>query len=52
MFTDFRLRDGGFGRWVIIAEDMSPRRLGRLVQRVVEVETYRMMAHARHAGCT
>ena len=44
MFTDFRLRDGGFGRWVIIAEDMSPRRLGRLVQRVVEVETYRMMA--------
>ena len=44
VFTDFRLRDGGFGRWVIIAEDMSPRRLGRLVQRVVEVETYRMMA--------
>ncbi|MBK6658778.1 MAG: DUF3422 domain-containing protein [Proteobacteria bacterium] len=44
VYTDFRLRDGGFGRWVIMAEDMTPRRLGRLVQRVVEVETYRMMA--------
>ncbi len=44
VYTDFRLRDNGFGRWVIVAEDMPPRRLGRLVQRVVEVETYRMMA--------
>jgi uncharacterized membrane-anchored protein len=44
VYTDFRLRDGGFGRWIILAEDMTPRRLGRLVQRVVEVETYRMMA--------
>ncbi|MCC6707760.1 MAG: DUF3422 domain-containing protein [Gammaproteobacteria bacterium] len=44
VYTDFRLRDGGFGRWVIVAADMSPQRLGRLVQRVVEVETYRMMA--------
>ncbi len=44
VYTDFRLRDGGFGRWIILADDMTPRRLGRLVQRVVEVETYRMMA--------
>ena len=44
VYTDFRLRDGGFGRWVIVTDDMTPRRLGRLVQRVLEVETYRMMA--------
>lgn len=44
IYTDFRLREGGFVRFVILADEMSPRRLGRLVQRVVEVETYRMMA--------
>ena len=44
VYTDFRLRDGGFGRWIIVVDDMTPRRLGRLVQRVLEVETYRMMA--------
>ncbi len=45
IYTDFRLREGGFGRFVIVADEtMSPRRMGRLVQRVVEIETYRMMA--------
>ena len=45
IYTDFRLREDGFGRFVIVADPtMSPRRLGRIVQRVVEIETYRMMA--------
>ncbi|MGE3482788.1 MAG: DUF3422 family protein [Gammaproteobacteria bacterium] len=44
VFTDFRLHGDGFSRWVVLASDMTPRRLGRLAQRVLEVETYRMMA--------
>ena len=44
IYTDFRLRDGGFGRFIVVVDEMSPRRLGRLVQRVIELDTYRMMA--------
>jgi uncharacterized membrane-anchored protein len=44
VYTDFRLHGDGFSRWMIFAGDMTPRRLGRLAQRVLEVETYRMMA--------
>lgn len=44
VFTDFRLHGDGYARWVVLAGDMTPRRLGRLAQRVLEVETYRMMA--------
>ncbi len=44
VFTDFRLHGDGYSRWVVLAGDMTPRRLGRLAQRVLEVETYRMMA--------
>lgn len=44
VYTDFRLHGDGFGRCVITASEMNPRRLGRLLQRVLEVETYRMMA--------
>jgi len=45
VYTDFRLQGDGFARWVVIVHDVStPRRLGRLVQRLLEVETYRMMA--------
>lgn len=44
VYTDFRLQGDGFARWVVIAHETTPRRLGRLVQRLLEVETYRMMA--------
>lgn len=44
VYTDFRLRGDGFSRVVVLVGDMTPRRLGRLVQRVIEIETYRMMA--------
>src|SRR5450756_1179453 len=35
---------GGFCRMALLAGNMSPRRLGRLVQRLLEIETYRMAA--------
>lgn len=44
VYTDFRLGADGFARWVVVAGDMTPRRLGRLVQRLLEIETYRMVA--------
>lgn len=44
IYTDFRLDGEGFARWIVVAGDMTPRRLGRLVQRLLEIETYRMMA--------
>ena len=45
-YSDFRLHPDGFGRWIVAvaAREMSPRRLGRYVQRVLEVDTYRMTA--------
>ena len=33
-----------FRGWIVVAGDMTPRRLGRLVQRLQEIETYRMLA--------
>lgn len=44
VYTDFRLHGDGFARWVVLADETTPRRLGRLVQRLLEVETYRMTA--------
>jgi uncharacterized membrane-anchored protein len=42
--TDFRVRADGFSRFLIADRQMTPRQAGRLVQRIVEIETYRMMA--------
>jgi uncharacterized membrane-anchored protein len=44
VYTDLQLAADGFERFILIADGMSPRRLGRAVQRLLEVETYRMMA--------
>jgi len=44
VYTDLQLAPDGFARVLLIADGMSPRRLGRAVQRLLEVETYRMMA--------
>jgi uncharacterized membrane-anchored protein len=53
VYTDFALHADGFSRMVLLAgkggsgfggADMSPRRLGRLVQRLLEIDTYRMAA--------
>jgi uncharacterized membrane-anchored protein len=43
--TDFMLRDSGFERMLVIAPpDTSQTRAGRVSQRLLELETYRLMA--------
>lgn len=44
LYGSFRLHSDGFGRIVLKARDLTPLQAGRLVQRVLEVETYRLMA--------
>ena len=44
VYTDFRMRADGFSRVVLASDGMNPRRLGRAVQRLLEIETYRMTA--------
>jgi uncharacterized membrane-anchored protein len=43
-FTDFRIRPDGFGRLLVLDRGMTPRQAGRMVQRLVEIDTYRIMA--------
>ena len=43
IFTDFKI-DNGFSRFLILNEHMTQRQTGRTVQRLCEIETYRMMA--------
>jgi uncharacterized membrane-anchored protein len=44
VYTDFAIHSDGFSRMLLFVGDMTPRRLGRLVQRLLEIETYRMAA--------
>ncbi len=44
LYTDFALHADGFSRMLLLTDDIAPRRLGRLVQRLLEIETYRMAA--------
>ena len=44
VYTDFAVHADGFSRMVLLAGTMAPRRLGRLVQCLLEIETYRMAA--------
>lgn len=44
VYTDFAIHADGFSRILLQADAMSSRRLGRLVQRLLEIETYRMAA--------
>jgi uncharacterized membrane-anchored protein len=44
VYTDFAIHADGFSRMVLFAGNLPPRRLGRLVQRLLEIETYRMAA--------
>jgi uncharacterized membrane-anchored protein len=44
VYTDFSLHADGFSRMVLFAGGITPRRLGRLVQRLLEIDTYRMVA--------
>jgi uncharacterized membrane-anchored protein len=42
--ADFRVREDGFSRFLLIDHHLTERQAGRVVQRVLEIDTYRMMA--------
>ena len=44
VYTDFALHADGFARMVLLVGSIMPRRLGRLVQQLLEIDTYRMAA--------
>jgi len=44
VWTDFRTHEDGFGRILITDNGLKPGQAGRLVQRLIEVATYRMLA--------
>jgi uncharacterized membrane-anchored protein len=44
VYTDFAIHGDGFSRMVLLVGTLTPRRLGRLVQQLLEIETYRMAA--------
>lgn len=43
-YTDFRIREDGFSRILFIDHNPLPTQTGRLMLRLLEVETYRMLA--------
>ena len=54
MWTDFRIHADRFSRYLVRGKDLRATTLGRITQRIAEMETYRMMAmlalpHARAA---
>jgi uncharacterized membrane-anchored protein len=44
VYTDFQIHADGFSRMVLVTGSLTPRRQGRLVQQLLEIETYRMAA--------
>lgn len=44
---DFRIHSDGFSRFLIQDLNLSPRQAGRMVQRLLEIETYLMLALLR-----
>ena len=44
VYTDFAIHADGFSRMLLLTGGISARRLGRLVQQLLEIETYRMAA--------
>jgi len=43
-YTDFRIHADGFARFVVCNRSFTPRQAGRMLQRLFEIEAYRMMA--------
>jgi uncharacterized membrane-anchored protein len=43
-YTDFKIRPDGFARFVVIDRGFTPRQAGRTLQRLFEIEVYRMLA--------
>lgn len=44
VWTDFRIHSDGFARFVVLDAGLKSLQAGRLVQRLLEIETYRVMA--------
>lgn len=44
VWTTFQVHSDGFGRILVYNKQMSDSQLGRLTQRLMEIETYRLMA--------
>lgn len=44
IYSDFEIHADGFSRMLLLCDGVGARRLGRLVQRLLEIETYRMAA--------
>ncbi|WP_144446129.1 DUF3422 family protein [Halorhodospira halophila] len=44
VWTDFRIHEDGFSRILLRDVNMRERQAGRAIQRLLEIETYRMMA--------
>jgi uncharacterized membrane-anchored protein len=43
-YSDFKIHADGFSRFVLIDRSLTTRQAGRMLQRLLEIETYRMMA--------
>jgi len=44
VWTDFRIGEDGYTRMLVQDHGLSPLRMGRVIRRIHEIETYRMMA--------
>jgi uncharacterized membrane-anchored protein len=42
--TDFRIQPDGFSRFLLLDRSTGARQAGRIVQRLIEIDTYRVMA--------
>ncbi len=43
-YTDFRIHSDGYSRFLVLSRELTPREAGRMLQRLFEIEAYRMMA--------
>lgn len=44
VWTSFQAHDGGFGRFLVFNRGMTDSQMGRMLQRLMEIEVYRLMA--------
>ncbi len=44
VFADFRIRPSGFSRMLVQDHRLTPWQAGRIIQRLLEIDTYRIMA--------
>jgi uncharacterized membrane-anchored protein len=44
VYTDFRIHEDGFSRWLVLDRGLTQGQAGRTLQRLVEIEAYRLLA--------